>query len=395
MKYPKVDSDDARLLARSLGLLLNQAAVYGPVHNVTRSATARVYQELNRCLHKYAFLEFSVKSNLICINGSSEELDSALSANLVRRFAQLDISGLLFTLPMPQREFEKVVNILSMPIAQITESSGVGRLFEREAIQSASVVRVHYQRVKGESGEEDEISLTAPNRGWTATDESVRPSAMGTGGSPGMVFDLSEDIAEGDLFFSSAGLTSSGEARADELRRRKEQASRLAELLRATAESLEANTEENPKVELGRVAGALEQVRAQLMKMTRGSESAISSLAREVDADKLTVAGLEAEARRRGCPLKLTREELLERYAELNQEIIQPLTVSTGVIEMLRKEQAGEVSDCQHELLRMAHDSIERVNQLVEYMHAVSGLPENYSPDEGLINDSYSVRNVE
>jgi hypothetical protein len=393
MKFSKVESGDARLLVRSLGLLLNQAAVYGPVHNVTKSATARVYREVRENLDRYGVLEFSVKSNLICVNGSSDEVDSSISSNLVRRFAQLDISGLLLSLPMPPREFEKIVRILAMPIAQVAESEGVGGLFAAENIRSASVVKVNYRRVESGGEESDEaVTLldTAVSAAADAGDSgaAVRPPAVAAQRSGGVI-DLSEDLLSDGLPLSGFGLSASDEKRAAEQLDRKRQSARLADLLRQTAESLEENTEHNPKVELGRVIGALERVRSQLLEMSRGSESAISTLAREVDADKLAVAGMEADARRRGCPLKLTREELLERYAELNQELLQPLTVSTGVIEMMRKEQAGEVSETQRELLRMAHESIERVNQLVHYMHGVSGLPTDFNPNAALITDSY------
>ncbi len=394
MKFSKVESGDARLLVRSLGLLLNQASVYGPVHNVTKSATARVYREVLENLNRYGIVEFSVKSNLICVNGSSDEVDSSISSNLVRRFAQLDISGLLLCLPMPPREFEKIVRILSMPIAQVAESDGVERLFANENIHSASVVNVNYRRVESTADAADDavtlLDAGAPgtaDAGDTAAARHRAPPAPAQ--SDGGVLDLTDDLLSGDIPLAAFGLSAADEKRAAEQIERKRQSARLAELLRKTAESLEENTEQNPKVELGRVIGALEKVRSQLLAMSRGSESAISTLARAVDADKLAVAGMEADARRRGCPLKLTREELLERYAELNQELLQPLTVSTGVIEMLRKEQAGEVSATQKELLGMAHESIERVNQLVDYMHGVSGLPTDFNPDEELIADSY------
>lgn len=42
----------------------------------------------------------------------------------------------------------------------------------------------------------------------------------------------------------------------------------------------------------------------------------------------------------------------------------------------------------------MAHESIERVNELVTYMHGVSGLPDSYTPDMDLINDSRSFNKI-
>jgi hypothetical protein len=400
MKYARVDISDARLLVRSIGLLLNQAAVYGPVHNVTKSATARVYEEVRQLLERYHVLELTVKINLICVNGSNEEIDAAISTNLVRRFAQLDINGLLIVSPLPLREFEKAVKILAMPIALITQAEGVSRLFERENIKAVAVVRVDYKRVMDATA--TDLEPEPDLQPVIETEKVVKPEPpppVKTGKIPAVdttisaptgVIDLSADLADDKLSYADFGLKSSQEELNEHRQQRHAQSARLAELLRKTAETLENNPAQDPQQELEMVISALERVRLQLIELSRGSEKAISSLAREVDADKLTVAGLEADAIRRGFPLKLTREELLERYAELNQEIVQPLTVSTGVIEMLRKEQIGEISESQQELLKMAHESIDRVNQLVSYMHGVSGLPSTFSPDANLIGDSYN-----
>lgn len=378
MKYPQVDSSDARLLVRSMGLLLSQASVYGPVHNVTKSATNRVYEEINQNLERYSTLEFTVKSNLVCVNGSSNDLDSSVSANLVRRFAQLDISGLLLRKPMPAREFEKVIRVLAMPVAQVAEASGVAALFEREEILSASVVKVAYKRVdhSDEDGvHDDEIFKIV-------ADFAEGTSTVADSG----VFDLSAELLGSDSTFASSEFDGYSDRYVAALQEREKQSARLAGLLRKTAESLENNSIDNPKVELGRVAGALELVRSALLEISVGAEKTISSFVQDVKDDKVAVAGLEDEARRRGYHLKLTREELLEQYAEINQAIIQPLTVTTGVIEMFRKEQAGILSGVQHDLLAMAHESCIRVHQLVEQLHGISGLPDSYTPDLSLLN---------
>ncbi|MFO7937628.1 MAG: hypothetical protein R6V06_08495 [Kiritimatiellia bacterium] len=383
MRYPRTESTDARLLVRSLGLLLNQVAVYGPVHNVTKTAIQRVYEEVYEKLNRYGVLEFTVKNNLICVNGFSEDLDSSVSSNLVRRFSQLDIAGLLFTRPVSERDFERSIKILARPAAVITKDSGVEALLTAEGVRSVSVVSVAYRRVEEDAEDIDE----AETRSGTAVRE-VSAAATEDG-----VFDLSAELmgeAESDLLPFDAGLRDE-EKRSAEKEKRKKQSSKLAELLRQTAELLEGNSE-NPKDELGRVVEALETVRTTLLEMSSDSQIAISSFARDVDEDKDTVAGLEAYARRRGFSLKLTREDLLDRYAELNQEIIQPLTVSSGVIEMLRKQQAGAVSETQDELLKMAFESIERVNELVSYVHTIAGLPDSFTPDSSVINDSYISR---
>ncbi|MFA7173612.1 MAG: hypothetical protein WC340_09390 [Kiritimatiellia bacterium] len=414
MKYLKVDSQDALLLVRSMGLLLNQAAVYGPVHNVTKCAIARVYQEMVEQLEQYRALEFTVKNNLICINGLSGNVDPVVSSNLLRRFSQLDISGVLFSHPLSAKEFEKGIKILALPAAVVSEAGGVAELFKHEEVRSVTVVRVDYQRVdKDSSASKDPSAVTLRVRPIVKGEQAPpaskdtpalnplvsdpppvsvpRAPAKATQGWGSGVIDLSDNLLERAARAAGAG----GDAPQEELPSRriehKRQVGALAALLRETATTLETSSKDNPKEQLGQVMGVLEQVKAALRELTRGSQSAITSLARNVDEDRMMVASIEAEATSRGFPLKLTREELLARYAELNQEIIQPLTVSTGVIEMLHKEQLGAMTPSQQEMLRLAQESIDRVNQLVSYMRGVAGMPVSLSPDRDVIDESYGT----
>jgi len=137
------------------------------------------------------------------------------------------------------------------------------------------------------------------------------------------------------------------------------------------------------------VADALSRIRGYLSDMATGSERQISTLADQVSEDRQTIASIESAARRRGITLRVSRGELVQRYAELNKEIMQPLTVSTGVIDMLQSGCVGALTEPQRELLKMAAESVERVNQLVAYMTRISGLPESLSPDAETIAATY------
>jgi hypothetical protein len=380
MKYNKIDSRDALLMVRSLGLLLNQAAVYGPVHNVTNSAIKRVYQEFHENLIQYGAFELTVQSNLISVNGDSGDLDPVTCASLVRRFSQLDIDGLFFVNPLSEKEFEKCIKILAMPIALVVEASGVAELFKAEQLLSVSVVNIDYKRVDEESVEIEKdgvFDLSAD------LDGAVHANAGG-------VIDLTQSLTDADFNLDMFKLDAPDEDLEKAKGERNMQSAALADLLRKTAETLENSSTDCLQTQFDQVAGVLDQVKEALGVKAKGSQVAISLLAEQVNEDKFMVAGIEAEARLKGYSLKLTREDLLTRYAELNQELVQPLTVSTAVIDMLLGAKAGDVSDSQQELLKMAHESIERVNELVTYMNGVSGLPDSYIPDMGLINDSYS-----
>jgi len=170
---------------------------------------------------------------------------------------------------------------------------------------------------------------------------------------------------------------------------RQSRAQQLAVLLRETASVLEHDLDLDSDQRRQQILEAIVRIREALAEVTRESERHIAALADQVDADRQTIASIESAARRRGLGIRLTRAELVERYAELNQEIIQPLTVSTGVIDMLGSGNAGPLTPSQHDMLRLAAESIERVNQLVAYMRRIAGLPTSLTPDMDVIDDTY------
>ena len=105
-----------------------------------------------------------------------------------------------------------------------------------------------------------------------------------------------------------------------------------------------------------------------------GTSDRIGELSRQIEEDRATVESIEAASRRRGMGPQLTRAELLERFAELSQEIVQPLTVATGAIDLVRKGKGGDLTDEQRSLLHLAAESLDRMGQLSERFSRIAGL---------------------
>ena len=59
------------------------------------------------------------------------------------------------------------------------------------------------------------------------------------------------------------------------------------------------------------------------------------------------------------------------------------------MIDLLYSGKGGPLTESQRDMLKMASDSVDRVNQLVIFMRRISGLPESYTPDLEIIEDSY------
>ncbi|MDD4019514.1 MAG: hypothetical protein PHV28_16410 [Kiritimatiellae bacterium] len=383
MTYVKIPQKDAVLLIRALGLLISQSGVYGPSHKVTQSAARSVYAELAQTIAAYGPVEIALNEKELLVNGSGDGIGAVAGKNLADRMALHKIGGLVFLSPPDLNEFLTCVTLLGTQPFALTQDGGFEGAVKKANLRSVQVVTVAFQRVSGDTPPEQQPPGPmgqAPSPAPAAVPPLRRSPLAGTGGVG--VLDLSAALEPEE----EAEETPSGNGAGEERKRR---VSSLASLLRETAALLESNEGRVPSTQHQAVIAALEQIRTVLAAMTVDSEHHIATLANQVDDDRQTIASIESAARRRGIGLKLTRGELVQRYAELNQEIVQPLTVSTGVIGMLKSERTGTLTPSQRELLKMAEESVGRVNQLVSYMNRISGLPDTYTPDARIIADSY------
>lgn len=385
MAYTKIPNNDAALLVRALGLLVNQAGIYGPTHNVTLSAARSVFAEVERTVKSYGPVEIAVKDKHVLVNGSMDGVDAVSARNLTDRMALHKIGGIVFLAPADMAEFLRCVALFGTPPLTLAAEGGFEEALKKAGLRSIRAVNVAYQRVT-----ENEVVPEAPAA--PAVPEKPVAEAPRKRPDPGYgtaVLDLSAawGIDEGG---PEESVAASKQAAANKVAdSRKKRATELAALLRETAQLLERDEALSDEAQHEKVMAALGRIRDTLIESTAESERQITVLANEVDADSQTIASIESAARRRGIGLKLTRKELFERYAELNQEIVQPLTVSSGVIEMLHSGQGGALTDAQRDMLQLAADSVSRVNQLVAYMNRIAGLPASYTPDMGIISETY------
>ena len=378
MAYAKIPEKDAVLLIRALGLLISQASVYGPSHKVTQNAVRSMFTELEQAVKTHGVIEIALNGQQLLVNGSSDSITEAVGKNVADRMALHKIGGLLFQAPAVLEEFLICVTLLGTPPGALAAENGFEGAMHKAGLRSIQVVTVAFQRVTGEKNEEPDLSHTP-----LPADPQTATNRMRTGAGGIAVLDLSEALVLDDTAETPQTDLDTRAAK------RKKHTSSLASLLRETAALLERDGDPPVGERHQAMIDALEQIRHVLSTLTVDSERHITSLAEQVNDDRQTIASIESAARRRGIGLKLTRAELIDRYAELNQEIVQPLTVSTGVIEMLKSKRAGALTPLQCDLIKMAEESIERVNQLVAYMSRISGLPESLTPDSRIISESY------
>lgn len=377
MAHEKISEKDRVLLVRALGLLVNQAGIYGPTHNVTKSAARSVFAEVETMTRQYGVIEIAVKEKRLFVNGSADGLDDATIRNLRDKLVLNQLGGVVFSPPAEMSEFMTCVSLFGTPPGKLAELGGLETAIRQAGLKSIRTVNVNYPGVSGAAAA---VSDAVPS---AKAQEHYVPSTKATG-----VLDLSSALAHVDEGVKDDSVSEHAKEQDPAAARRKQRASELAALLRDAAVLLERDMASEAMRQC-QVVETLAHVRDVLAEATRDSEQQITSLADQVDEDRQTIASIESAARRRGIGLKLTRGELVERYAELNQEIVQPLTVSTGVIDMLHSGHGGPLTEAQRDMLKLASDSVERVNQLVAYMSKIAGLPGSCTPDAGIINDTY------
>lgn len=382
MAYAKIPDKDAVLLVRALGLLFNQAGVYGAAHKVTQSAACSVFAEMQQAVANYGPIEISVRESSVLVNGLAEGIDNTTGRNLREKLQLYRLGGLQFLAPLQQDDFVFCVKLFGTPPANLLQQGGAEEILRKADLKSVRAVSVSYQRLEGMATEEQMLAIEMP------VEPVARPTGSGVPRATGGVGVLDLSSALDDTVADHGPESAQGES-ASSAATRKKRAAEMAALLRDAAALLEQDAAAEDGAGHQRMMNTLRKVRDVLDQATAKSEQSIEHLAGQVDEDSKTIASIESAARRRGIGLKLTRGELVERYAELNQEIVQPLTVSTGVIDMLHAGKGGPLTEAQRDMLSLAAESVDRVNQLVSYMQRIAGLPADYTPDAGVISDTY------
>lgn len=383
MVYKKIPEQEAVLLVRALGLLFNQAGVYGPAHKVTQSAACAVFAEMRQAVANHGPIEFSLRESNVLVNGLADGIEIATGRNLRDKLQLYRLDGLLFLAPLLQEDFLFCVKLFGAPPASFLQPGGVEAVLRKADLKSVRAVSVSYQRRNGKAAVRNG-SVSAARSTALVTSPTISSAPCATGGTG--VLDLSSALSDTVADQGQESVHADAESSAT---RRKERSVEMATLLRTAASLLEQDAAAANGAGHQRMLKTLQKVRDVLDQVTAGSEHSIATLADQVDEDSKTIASIEFAARRRGIGLKLTRGELVERYAELNQEIVQPLTVSTGVIDMLHAGKGGPLTAAQRDMLKLAAESVDRVNQLVAYMNRVAGLPSNFTPDAKVISDTY------
>ena len=387
MKLVKIPDDEAIALLRELGLLVGQAGIYGPAHNVTLNAARSAFPALEQIVGRHGAIEITLREKKILVNGGVLDVGGSSGKNLLDRMALHKVEGIAFLPPLDMDEFLQCVTLFGTPPMSLAAEGGFEEAMKKANLRSVQVVNVTYRRVSKDQAVGDKPDAArvakprAPRRPSATTVAGVLDMATAQPGAADTDAEKVAEVAETTRRQAAAAV-------------RKQRATAMAELLREAAALLEQEGASESEDRQQHLMGAFDQIRDMLTAITADSENQIKTFAGQVRADRKTIADIESAARRRGIGLLLTRGELMAHHAEINQEILQPLTVSTGVIDLLNSGRAGDLTSSQRELLKMAGEAIERVNHLITHLKDISGMPESLVPDEAILKEAYVTKDT-
>lgn len=432
-------------LCKRLGLVLGNAAMYGMAHTVTANAQNAAYEMLVGLQDLYGEIEWVLLENGLLINGKPVDASRGSAQVLVDQLRRGGINNFAICPPLDRREFSAFLAILSAETTSPLVTDGVEAAVVKAGFKSILVDKAVYERVGSQSVRKEPVAGTEQPE-----PASRGPSRAGeTRTEKSRVFDLNSEFLSLDVDAGFAGADTSvpggldiaaqaahyleqrneimrqHRSMVDMVRRCAEKPDSLEDLRKQLLDSglslaewrvllAESGVDTGARHDdqtIARLLESVEELAAQradsdtsspamthaLEMIGREVESLIqhtqgqaASLAQRVDADRSTVAELEKRARESGVGLQLSREELLGSLAEINQELVQPLTTSSAMLQMLSSSKMGDLSDGQRDVLKMATEGMDRLEKLIAYLQRISGFPIELAPDQALLSEVYN-----
>jgi len=363
-------------LLRSLGMLLQQAGMYGLHHNVAALALHEAFDQFESALAVYGTIELTKTERALLVNGKPVDTKDPLAHQVAGKISANNLGGLVFKPEMTLEAFTTFAKLFSSSATMLNQLGGMKNAIENAGLDTIATSDTAYKQVPTDSHVAP-IAETPPQSAANRTS----------------VIDLTEAFskAETQSMLNRTPPAASSEAELASIKqKRSNNAEQIANMLRATAALIENEGVLPGELGQKQILASIERILKMVETASQETRTQIAKLAGQVNADRQTIASIESAARRKGIGFNLTRKELLEHYSEINQEMIQPITVASGALDLLLSGKSGNTTPSQKELLKLAQEGIERANQLVEFTKRISGLPESYTPNENLIRDSYS-----
>jgi hypothetical protein len=368
----KIPVNEALPLVRDFGLLINQAAIYGVTHRVIQGQAVAFFTRLHALAKTHETVEFSIKGDKLAVNGEIEGMDIMSTRNLKERMVLHKLPGIFFSAQLSQEEFLSFISNLAKSPGRVHEMGGFEQVLKNANMKGVSLVHFVYERV--DTATAKEAPPPPPE-----TQDKKPPAKQQPRSEPNSTYEivLEEELDEvADEGISEKEVT--GQASRERKKIQVELDSLINEVtLLFAQEGGPQNTQ---------MVDKLRSIRDTLRTSTETSRERIATFLEPAIEPDLSAP---MDSVQKDKVLNLRHSEYMQRFAELTQEIAQPLTITNSVIELLGKGQAGPLTESQSNFLALALESVDRVNQLIKYMHTLYGEPDSYTPDASIIQETY------
>ncbi len=387
--------------AHDFGYAVARVSVYGASHPAARAAIRLAFQtsqrilKISSCIHCIVE-ETELEINSIAVNWTTDDL-------LMRHLRRHHMHGFELVAPLVEPEFERFVHLLGGGAALRRSSGALAEALESQRIHCVRPVTGKPMNQDAATGTQALESPPPPStatqpvptsgapgpaqprpdvRARPAADKARRTAPLPAIGAVELESDLSLEEMVALLNDSTASPSPTTLGVSSECSRLSPE---LARELETALRALQGSIHSRP----GSDVHPLRQVRERLTDASQTAQIHLAGLARRLHADRALVEQIEAEALSRGLSIELPRSRLLEQLTELIQEVLQPVTVASGVIDMMLGGHLGTVSANQGQMLTVAAESIQQVTTLAQHMKRLLGNPAGTTPDRTTLDAAY------
>jgi len=387
------------LAVRLLGIAISKIGVYGKGHPASRNAAEEAFVACQELVSLLKTAEFSADRQKLVVNG--ESVEPAAGQLLAMHIERHKAEGFRLEAPLDAKDFLEFVTLMGSSPQHLESSGGLAGAVKGAGLKSIQTVQSHYARNsggdRGASAAQDASAAPRSVEADPAKAADRTPASAQQQGSRELhVLDIPADLTLEEMVQQLSGSspvsatspssTAVSSPSADSIPREVQNLKAMVRKLQGLSESLGQQ---------GSAArGAEEQLIGQLKEgvsaLFEGTRARIESVAEAANADRQAVAEIEAQARSRGVPLRTTRDELLRKLAEIVQELRQPLTVASGVVDMMLGGNLDAITENQREMLRLAADSMDSAAQLTTHITELVGMPAGLHPDRAVLDEAYA-----
>jgi len=161
-------------LIKHIALIINNSAVYGFSHSVTRQAVPAAFNTLNELLREAGELTLASAEDGLLVNGKALDRKAPAVNALARRLRSLDMSNFTLVSGLTAGEFDDLLEILSARPEQIEALGGTVKLVEMAAFEHVRVQKVAYLAVS-----EEQLVVSADEVAETESEADGAKDAVG------------------------------------------------------------------------------------------------------------------------------------------------------------------------------------------------------------------------